>query len=133
MEALLVVVLGERVAAALLGDAVDDDGTFVGDGVAQHRLDAGDVVPVDRPDVADAERLEEVLRLDDLAERGPEAGHAGLQLAADEWDLVQRRLDPIAVADVAGVEPEAGEARRQSRDRRCVRTTPPAGGAPGPQ
>ena len=71
VEVLLVVVLGRRVAATLLGEHVDDDRPLGGQlhRVVQGVLELGDVVPVDRPDVAHAERLEERRRLEDLAHR----------------------------------------------------------------
>ena len=91
MEVLLVVVLGRRVAAALLGEDVDDDralGRQLG-GVAQRVLELGDVVAVDRADVADAERLEERRRLEELAHRGLERLDAPLGLRADDRQVAQ--------------------------------------------
>ena len=83
VEVLLVVVLGRRVAAALLGEDVDDDRALGGqlDGVAQRLLELVDVVAVDRADVADAERLEERRRLEELAHGGLDRLDALLGLA----------------------------------------------------
>jgi hypothetical protein len=70
VEVLLVVVLGRRVAAALLGEDVDDDRALRRqlDGVAEGVLERLDVVTVDRTDVPDAERLEERRWLEELAD-----------------------------------------------------------------
>ena len=56
VEALLVVGLGRRVALALVREHVHDDRAVALGGVAQHRLERGDVVAVDRADVVEAER-----------------------------------------------------------------------------
>jgi hypothetical protein len=55
------VVLGRREATALLGEAVDQDRPVVAEGRVQRGLDGGDVVAVDRPDVAEPELLEDRL------------------------------------------------------------------------
>ena len=70
MQALLLVVLGEGVPLALARHHVHDDGPVVRRGLTQHVLHLADVVAVDGADVADAERLEEVARLQDFAEGG---------------------------------------------------------------
>ena len=77
VEVLLVVVLGGRVAAALLGEHVDDDRSLDRQllGVAQRILELGDVVTVDRAGVPHAERLEERGRLEELADAGLERLH----------------------------------------------------------
>ncbi|CAB4853176.1 unannotated protein [freshwater metagenome] len=58
---LLVVVLGWRGAATLLGEDVHHDRTLSGElyGIAERLLELLDVVTVDRADVPHAERLEE--------------------------------------------------------------------------
>ena len=63
VQALLVVVLGRRVAPALLGEHVHDDRALEL-GALRSAARALDVVAVDRPDVAHAERLEERRRLE---------------------------------------------------------------------
>ena len=101
VEVLLVVVLGRRVAAALLGEDVDDDRALGRElvGVAERLLELVDVVAVDRADVAHAERLEERRRLEELAHAGLERLHRPLGLRAD-----------------------AGQVRRKSSSRRWRRT-----------
>ncbi|CAB4833403.1 unannotated protein [freshwater metagenome] len=61
VQMLLVVVLGWRVAATLLGEDVHHDRTLSGElyGIAERLLELLDVVTVDRADVPHAERLEE--------------------------------------------------------------------------
>ena len=79
------------------------------------------VVPVDGADVAHAERLEEVLRLEELTERGAQALHAQLQVLTDDGHLAEDVFDAIAVAHVRRLEAKVGEAVAQARDRRRVR------------
>jgi hypothetical protein len=79
-----------------------------------------DVVPVDRADVADAERLEEVLGLEELAERGAQALHAQLQVLTDDRHLAEDVLDAVAVAHVGRLEAQVGQAAAEARDRRRV-------------
>ena len=85
VEALLVVGLGGEVALALVREHVHDDGTVAVRGVAQHRLERGDVVTVDRADVVETEGGEERRRIARLAARVPgdgEARHGGRVAAA---------------------------------------------------
>ena len=70
VETLLLVIFGERVSASLLCQDVDDDGPVVVGSLVQRVLEGADVVAVDRPHVADAERFEEVAGLEHLAQRG---------------------------------------------------------------
>ena len=110
VEVLLVVVLGRRVAAALLGEDVDDDRALGRqlDGVARSACSsAGDVVAVDRADVAHAERLEERRRLQDLAHRRLERLDGLLGRRADDRDVAQELLEAALAADVRRVEADA--------------------------
>ena len=61
VEVFLVVIFGGQIAATLLGDDVDHDGALGRQflGVAQRGLELGEVVAVERADVAHTERLEE--------------------------------------------------------------------------
>jgi hypothetical protein len=125
VEVLLVVVLGRRVAAALLRHHVHEDRPLRGelDRVAERRLQFGDVVAVDRADVADAERLEERRRLEELAHGGLQRLDALLRLLADVRQVAQEVLQPALAADVHRVEPDVrqgvceplGDPRRQAR------------------
>ena len=63
VEALLFVALRGEVPLALASEHVHDDGPAPRRRVAQHRLERGDVVPVDRPDVVEPERPEECRRI----------------------------------------------------------------------
>jgi hypothetical protein len=86
VQVLLVVVLGGRVAAALLGEHVDEDRALLGqlDRVAERVLHLLDVVAVERADVAHAERLEERRRLEELAHARLERIHRRLGLVPDD-------------------------------------------------
>ena len=109
---LLVVVLRRRVAAALLGEDVHDDRPLGGelDGVAEGVLERLEVVPVHRAHVADAERLEEARRLEELSHRRLERIHALLRLGAHVGQVAEELLQPALAADVHGVEADVGEA-----------------------
>ena len=111
MEVLLVVVLGRRVAATLLGEDVDEDRAVVGqlDGVVERLLEGGDVVAVDRADVADAEGLEEGRRLEHLAHRRLDGVDGLLGRCPDDGDVAQQLLETALAADVRRVEPDLGE------------------------
>ena len=115
VEVLLVVVLGRRVAAALLGEDVDDDRALGRqlDGVAQRLLERRDVVAVDRSDVAHAERLEERRRLQDLAHRRLDRVDGLLGRRADDGHVAQQLLEAALAAHVRRVEADLGEHLRQ--------------------
>ncbi len=83
VQALDVVLLGRRVAPALLGEHVDHDRARPLGGVGQRLLQAGDVVAVDRADVADAQGLEEGVGCDHLAQGAGQAVHARVGQVAD--------------------------------------------------
>ena len=120
VQALLLVVLGERVALALAGDDVHGDGPVEGRRLAQDVLHLGDVVPVDRTDIAHAQCLEEVAGFEHLTEGGPQPLHTGLEVLAHERNLAQCPFGPLPPADIGGARPEAGDARRQPGDGRGV-------------
>ena len=96
VQVLLVVVLGRRVAAALVGEDVDDDRPFVLGRVAQRVLHADDVVTVDRAGVANAERFEERDGLEHLAEQRLHALQTRVGQLAQAGDLAQPTLDALA-------------------------------------
>ena len=116
MEALLLVLLGRRVALALRGEDVDDDRPVELGGVAQRLLEAADVVAVERAAVADAERLEEDRRLEHLAQPGPGARQAPGDVLADHGHLADDLLGLAPLAEVAGVEAQAGHAGGEPAD-----------------
>ena len=115
MEVLLVVVLRRWVATALLGDHVDDDRPLCRqlDGVAQRRFEFGDVVPVDRADVADPERFEERRRLEQLARRCLDSLDGALGRIPDERDVADELFELALTADVDRVQTDLGEEVRQ--------------------
>ncbi len=73
VEPLDLVLLGRRVAPALLGEDVDDDRPVPLGGVGEGLFHRADVVAVDGTGVADAERLEEHVRRDELAQGAGQA------------------------------------------------------------
>ena len=78
------VVFGRAVAEALAGDAVHDDRAAEAPRAGQCDLDGGDVVPVDRPDVLQAEVFEESLRGEHVLEPALDAVQCVEQRFADE-------------------------------------------------
>ena len=109
------VVLGRRVAAALLGEHVDDDRAVDRGGVGERLLEAGDVVAVEGADVAHAEVLEERRRLEDLADGGLGAVDAAFEVAADHRQFAQHLLEAGLLAAVDRVRPEARQALAEAR------------------
>ena len=116
VEVLLVVVLGGRVAASLLGEHVDDDRALGRQllGVAQRLLELGDVVAVDRARVAHAERLEERRRLEELADAGLERLDRPLGVRADAGQVLQEVLEAALAAHVHRIEADVGERVRRA-------------------
>ena len=112
MEVLLVVVLGGRVTAALLGEYVDHDRALGRefDRVAEGVLECLDVVAVDGAHVADAEGFEKGRRLEELAHGGFEGLDTLLGLGADVGEVAEELLEPALAAHVDGVEADVGEA-----------------------
>ena len=121
VQALDVVLLGGGVAAALLGEDVDDDGAVPFGGVRERLFHAGDVVAVDGAGVADSERLEEPVGRDDLAHRAREPVQARVRQPAEAGDGAQDVARPLAGVDVGRAQAQVREARREPRDRRRVR------------
>ena len=78
-------------------------------------LHALDVVAVEGPRVAHAEVLEERRRLEHLAHRGHEPVEALLELVADHRHVVEQAVEAGPVAEVGGVEAQAGEAVAELR------------------
>ncbi len=115
VEVLLVVVLGRRVAASLLGEDVDDDRPLGGEhlGAAERLFELGDVVAVDRAGVAHAERLEERRRLEELAHAGLERLDRPLGVRADAGEVLQEVFEPALAAHVDRVEADVGERVRE--------------------
>ena len=77
-----------------------------------------EVVAVDGSDVADAERLEERRRLQQLAGRGLHRLDGSLCRVADEGDVADELLELALAPHVHGVEADVGEEVRRAR-RRC--------------
>ncbi len=102
VQALLVVLLGRRVAAALLREHVDHDRALVVlGGVAERPLEALEVVAVEGAGVAHPERLEEHRRLEHLAEAGHRALEAPGEVIADHGHLAHHLLQAGPLAQVA--------------------------------
>ena len=78
--------------------------------------------PSNGPGVAHAEVLEERRRLEHLAHGGDEPVEALLELVADHRHLVEEAVEAGPVAQVGGVEAEAGEAVAELRDGGGVAT-----------
>jgi hypothetical protein len=112
VEVLLVVVLRRRVALPLLRHDVHDDRPLARevDRVGERMLQRLDVVTVDRPDVAHAERLEERRRLQELAHRGLEGLDAALGLGSHHGQVAHEPLEASLAAHVDRVEADRGEA-----------------------
>ncbi len=135
VQVLFVVVLGRRVAAALLREHVDDDRLLEFLCVAERLFELREIVPVDGPDVADPEALEERRRLGVLADRRLHRLHPPLGLAPDEGKVAQQVLELALPPHVDRVHPDPRHAVRQVGDRRRVRAAvvvqhdddPPAG------
>ena len=120
MEALDLVLLGRAVAAAFLGQDVDDDGAVPFGRVGQGLFHAGDVVAVDGSGVADAEGLEETVGGDHLADGDGQTVDAGVGQTTEAGDAAQEVADPLAGLDVGGVQAEVGQARGELGDGRGV-------------
>ena len=116
VEPLDVVVLGGGVPAALLGEDVDDDGAVVLGRVAEGLLHALDVVAVEGTRVPHAEVLEERRRLEHLPHGGHEPVDALLELVPDHGHVVEEAVEAGAVAEVGGVQAQAGQAVAELRD-----------------
>ena len=120
VEPLHLVFLGRGVAAALLGEHVDDDRPLPLRRVGEGLLHLGDVVAVDRPGVAHAQGLEEDVGGHDLAQRAGQAEDPGGGQLADGGDVADPAADPLAGLHVGPVQPQAGQALGELGDRRRV-------------
>ena len=120
VEALDVVLFGGGVAAALLGEHVDDDRAVPLGGVGEGLLHVLDVVAVDRPGVAHAQRLEEGVRRHHVAQRAGHRVHARVGQLAQRGQFAQAQAQALAGRGVGGVEPQGREALGQLGDGRRV-------------
>ena len=110
MQALDLVLLRRRVAATLLREHMDDDGAVPLSGVGEGLLHVLDVVAVDRPGVADPQRLEERVRCHHLAQRAGERVHARIGELAQGGQLTQAQSQALARGGVGGVESQRRQA-----------------------
>ena len=94
MQSLDGIVLGRSVATTLLGHDVDDlRPAGHGDGVRQCRLNGGDVMPIERPGVADTEGLEERCGFPHLADSSLGGVETALGDASDHGKLGEEFLE----------------------------------------
>ena len=121
VQAVLHVVLGRAVAVPLAGDRVHDHRAAEALRPAQRGLHRGDVVPVHRADVLDAQVLEHRLRrhrvLDALLDRVQHLVHR----LAHQRRVAHRVLDQVEHLLVPGVEAQRGEVVGEPADGRRVR------------
>ena len=87
VQAFFFVVFGRPVARALFGYDVHDDRPVVGGGLAESLFHAGDVVPVEGPDVANAQGLEKRRRLNDFSYRRIKTLQARIGQAPDSGQV----------------------------------------------
>jgi hypothetical protein len=101
---------------------MDDDGPVVAGSEAQHPLEPGYVVAVDRTDVAHAQRLEEPARIQHgIPQACSYAIHPAIEVLADERHVPQRPLDPLPALHIGRADPHAGQAGSEPADRRSIR------------
>ena len=103
VQALLVVVLGGRVAPALLGEHVHDDRPVVLGRVAQRLLEPAMSWPSNGAGVADAEGLEEHRRLEHLAHAGRAPAMPQCEVVADDGHVAHELLEPGPLLHVLGL------------------------------
>ena len=120
VQALNVVLFGGGVATALLREHVDDDRAVPFGGVGEGLLHVVDVVAVDRPGVADAERLEEGVRRHHVAQRAGDRVHARVGQLAQCRELAQAQAQALPRRGVGGIEAQRRQALGQLGDRRRV-------------
>ena len=89
-------------------------------GVREGLLHVLDVMAVDRPGVADAQRLEEGVRRHHLAQRAGERVDAGVGQLAEGGQLAQAQAQALSGCGVGGIEAQRRQALGELRDRRCV-------------
>ena len=114
------VVLGRRVAVALAGDGVHDHRAAEAPGPPQRRLHRGDVVPVDRAEVLEAEVGEQLLRAQRVLHPGLERVHAGVERRPDDRGAAQGVLAGLEHPLVAGLQPQRRQPVGEPTDRRGV-------------
>ncbi len=114
------VLLGGAVAAALLGDHVDDHRAAERLRALQRALDGAHVVPVDRADVLQAEVLEHALRRDDVLDALLQPVQRLVREPSGRAGPVERALAPGQHVLVAAGGAQRGQVRRQAPDRRRV-------------
>jgi hypothetical protein len=110
------VVLGVLVAEPLAGDAVHQHRPTEPSGPGQRVLDGLDVVPVDRPDVLQAQVLEHALRSDDVLESLLHPVQRVVQRGADDRRTAEDLLAPLEEPLVAPGGAQGGEMVRQPAD-----------------
>ena len=120
VQAVFLVLLGERVAEALAGDDVHDHRAAEVAGPAQHVLDQLLVVPVDRAEVLDAQVLEEHLGLQHVLEALLDPVQRLVQRRADQRGVRQRGLDVVQHLLVPLGDPDRGQVGGQAADRGLV-------------
>jgi hypothetical protein len=120
VQAFLIIGFGRAVPPPLLREDVHHDRSVPLRRMGQRHFHAGDVMSVDRADVAHAEGLEEGRRLDDLPDGGVEALQAAVGEVADLRDLPEGVLHAGADRPQTGVEAQLREALGETGGRRCV-------------
>ena len=123
VEPLDVVLFGRGVAAAFLGQHVDDDRAVPLGGVCEGLLHVLDVMAVDRPGVTHAQRLEEGVRRHHVAQRAGQRVHARVGQLAQGGQLAQAQAQSLAGRRIGRVEPQRRETLGELRDRRRVGAT----------
>ena len=120
VQAVLLVLLGQRVAEPLAGDDVHDHRGAEVAGVAQQLLDKLLVVAVDRAEVLDAQVLEQHLRLEHVLEALLDAVQRLVQRRAEQRRVRQRGLDVLQHLLVPLRGADRGQVGGQAADRRLV-------------
>ncbi len=104
VQALFLVFFRWPVATPFLGDDVDHDRPVVGCGLAKSLFHAGNIVPVERPYIADAEGLEKCRRLYYLSYRGIKTLQARISEVPHLRQVPHFGLDTAPGRTDAGVE-----------------------------
>ncbi len=117
VKALFFIVFGRPVTAPFLGQDVDDNGPVVRGGLTEGLFHAGDVVPVERANVAHTERLEKRRRLNDFSDRRVETLQARVRQAPDFRQIPHLGFDPAPGRTYARVKPQPGKAARKGVKR----------------
>ena len=116
VQAVLVVLLGQRVAEALAGDHVHQHRAAEVAGPAQRVLDGLLVVAVDGPEVLQAQVLEHHLRLEDVLDALLDPVQGLEQRRAEQRRVGQRGLDVVEHLLVALRHPDRGQVVGQPAD-----------------